>query len=64
MFFIMFLSDKLDFLNKLSNLDKETAEMIKEKVSQNKKSGLEKDQIFLTRMLLLIKKFKKRFLLN
>ena len=56
-FYNVFLSDKLDFLNKLSNLDKETAEMIKEKVRSEIKSGLEKDQILSDEDALLIKKF-------
>ena len=59
-FYNVFLSDKLDFLNKLSNLDKETAEMIKEKVRSEIKSGLEKDQILSDEDALLIKKFIKK----
>ena len=59
-FYNVFLSDKLDFLNKLSSLDKETAEMIKEKVRSELKSGLEKDKILSDEDALLIKKFIKK----
>ncbi len=59
-FYNVFLSDKLDFLNKLSSLDKETAEMIKEKVRSEIKSGLEKDKILSDEDALLIKKFIKK----
>ncbi len=56
-FYNVFLSDKLDFLNKLSSLDRETAEMIKDKVRSELKSGLEKDKILSEEDALLIKKF-------
>ncbi len=56
-FYNVFLSDKLDVLNKLSSLDKETAEMIKDKVRSELKSGLEKDRILSDEDALLIKKF-------
>ena len=59
-FYNVFLSDKLDFLNKLSSLDKETAEMIKEKVRSEIRSGLEKDKILSDEDALLIKKFIKK----
>ena len=44
-FYNVFLADKLEILNKISNLDKNTAEMIKDKVRSEIKSGLEKDRI-------------------
>ena len=56
-FYNVFLSDKFDFLNKLSSLDRETAEMIKDKVRSELKSGLEKDKILSEEDALLIKKF-------
>ena len=56
-FYNVFLSDKFDFLNKLSSLDRETAEMIKDKVRSELKSGLEKDKILSGEDALLIKKF-------
>ena len=59
-FYNVFLSDKLDFLNKLSSLDKETAEMIKEKVRSEIRSGLEKDKILSDEDALLIKRFIKK----
>ena len=59
-FYNVFLSDKLDFLNKLSSLDRETAEMIKDKVRSELKSGLEKDKILSEEDALLIKKFIKK----
>ena len=61
-FYNVFLSDKLDFLNKLSSLDKETAEMIKDKVRSEIRSGLEKDKILSDEDALLIKRFIKDFL--
>ena len=62
-FYNVFLSDKLDVLHKLSSLDKETAEMIKDKVRSELKSGLEKKQILSNEDAILIKKFieKLRF---
>ena len=59
-FYNVFLSEKLDILNKLSNLDKETAEMIKDKIRSEIKSGLEKDKILSDEDALLIKKFIKK----
>ncbi len=56
-FYNIFLSDKLDILNKLSSLDKETAEVIKNKVRSELKSGLEKNKILSEEDALLIKKF-------
>ena len=56
-FYTVLLSDKFDFLNKLSSLDRETAEMIKDKVRSELKSGLEKDKILSEEDALLIKKF-------
>ena len=56
-FYNIFLSDKLDILNKLSSLDRETAEMIKNKVRSELKSGLEKKQILSDDDAILIKKF-------
>ena len=44
-FYNIFLADKLDILNKLSNMDKETAVIIKKKIRSEIRSGLEKDQI-------------------
>ena len=56
-FYNIFLSDKLDVLNKLSSLDKETADLIKDKVRSELKSGLEKEQILSDEDAILIKKF-------
>ena len=56
-FYNVFLSDKLDILTKLSCLDKETADLIKDKVRSELKSGLEKEQILSNEDALLIKKF-------
>ena len=56
-FYNVFLSDKLDILNKLSSLDKETAEMVKDKIRSELKSGLEKKQILSNEDAILIKKF-------
>ena len=42
-FYNVFLSDKLDVLNKLSSLDKESAEVIKDKSRAELRSGLEKE---------------------
>ena len=44
-------------MNKLSSLDKETAEMIKNKVRSELKSGLEKEKFYLNEDAILIKKF-------
>lgn len=59
-FYNVFLSDKLEFLNKLSKFDRETAEMIKNKVRSELKSGLEKEKILSDEDALLIKKFLKK----
>ena len=56
-FYNTFLSDKLDILNKLSSLDKESADMIKDKIRSEIRSGLEKDKILSDEDALLIKKF-------
>ncbi len=56
-FYNIFLADKLDALNKLSNLDKNTAEIIKDKLRSELKSGLEKDRILSDEDAVLIKKF-------
>mgnify|MGYP001337361103 CR=1 FL=1 len=56
-FYNIFLADKLDILNKLSNLDKNTAEILKDKVRSELKSGLEKDRILSNEDAVLIKKF-------
>ena len=56
-FYNVFLSDKLDVLNKLSSLDKETAELIKDKIRSEIRSGLEKERILSDEDALLIKKF-------
>tara|TARA_B100001564_G_C20609447_1_gene656847 strand:+ start:823 stop:1101 length:279 start_codon:yes stop_codon:yes gene_type:complete len=56
-FYNVFLSDKLDVLSKLSNLDKETAELIKDKIRSEIRSGLEKERILSDEDALLIKKF-------
>lgn len=59
-FYNVFLSEKLDILNKLSSLDKETAEMVKNKIRSELRSGLEKDKILSDEDALLIKKFIKK----
>ena len=56
-FYNVFLADKLDILSKLSSLDKETAEIIKDKIRSEIKSGLEKEQVLSEEDALLIKKF-------
>ncbi len=56
-FYNIFLADKLDVLNKLSSLDKNTAEIIKDKLRSELKSGLEKDRILSDEDAILIKKF-------
>ena len=56
-FYNVFLSDKLDILSKLSSLDKESAEVIKDKIRSELKSGLEKERILSDDDALLIKKF-------
>jgi hypothetical protein len=59
-FYNVFLSDKLDIFKKLSSLDKETAEMVKDKIRSELRSGLEKDKILSDEDALLIKKFIKK----
>ena len=59
-FYNVFLSDKLEVLNKLSSLDKGTAEMIKNKIRSELKSGLEKEKILSDEDVILIKKFIKK----
>ena len=56
-FYNVFLSDKLDVLSKLSSLDKESAEVIKDKIRSELKSGLEKERILSDDDALLIKNF-------
>ena len=56
-FYNVFLSDKLEVLNKLSTLDKGTAEMFKNKIRSELKSGLEKEKILSDEDAILIKKF-------
>ena len=56
----VFLADKLEILNKLSTLDNNTAEMIKDKIRSEIKSGLEKDRILSNEDAILIKKFIKK----
>ena len=56
-FYNVFLSDKLDVLSKLSSLDKETAELIKDKIRSEVRSGLEKERILSDEDALLIKEF-------
>ena len=59
-FYNIFLADKLDILNKLSNMDKETAVIIKKKIRSEIRSGLEKDQILSEDDAKLIKEFIKK----
>ena len=56
-FYNTFLADKLDFLEKISSLDKNTAEIIKEKLRSEMQSGIEKNQILSDEDAILIKKF-------
>tara|TARA_A100001011_G_scaffold321893_1_gene343011 strand:+ start:344 stop:622 length:279 start_codon:yes stop_codon:yes gene_type:complete len=56
-FYNTFLSDKLEVLAKLSSLDKESADMIKDKIRSEIRSGLKKDKILSDEDALLIKKF-------
>ena len=51
------MSDKLDILSKLSNMDKETAVIIKNKIRSELNSGLKKERILSEEDALLIKKF-------
>ena len=59
-FYNVFLADKLDILNKLSNMDKNTAEVIKNKIRSEIRSGLEKDKILSKEDALLIREFIKK----
>tara|TARA_A100001011_G_C14200383_1_gene795389 strand:- start:360 stop:641 length:282 start_codon:yes stop_codon:yes gene_type:complete len=59
-FYNVFLADKLEILNKLSSLDNNTAEMVKDKIRSEMKSGLEKDRILSNEDAILIKKFIKK----
>ena len=59
-FYNVFLADKLEILNKLSSLDNNTAEMVKDKIRSEMKSGLEKDRILSSEDAILIKKFIKK----
>ena len=52
-----FLAEKLDVLNKLSKIDKNTAEVIKDKLRSELRSGLEKERILSKEDADLIKKF-------
>ena len=52
-----FLAEKLDVLNKLSKIDKNTAEVIKDKLRSELRSGLEKDRILTEKDANLIKQF-------
>ena len=56
-FYNIFLADKLEILNKISNLDKNTAEVLKDKIRSEIKSGIEKDRILSDEDAILIKKF-------
>jgi len=56
-FYNIFLADKLEILNKISNLDKSTAEVLKDKIRSELKSGIEKDKILSDEDAVLIKKF-------
>mgnify|MGYP001482310572 FL=1 len=53
----IFLADKMEMINKLSSLDKEAAEVIKNKIRDEIKSGLEKDRILSPEDANLLKKF-------
>ncbi len=53
----IFLADKMEMINKLSSLDKEAAEVIKNKIRDEIKSGLEKDRILSQEDAKLLKKF-------
>ena len=59
-FYNVFLADKLEILNKLSTLDNNTAEMVKDKIRSEIKSGLEKDRILSSEDAILIKKLIKK----
>ena len=59
-FYNIFLADKLEILNKISNLDKNTAEVLKDKIRSEIKSGIEKDKILSDEDAILIKKFLEK----
>tara|TARA_Y100001970_G_C13999370_1_gene732507 strand:- start:537 stop:821 length:285 start_codon:yes stop_codon:yes gene_type:complete len=59
-FYNVFLADKLEVLNRISNLDKDTADMIKDKIRDEIKSGLEKDRILSEEDTIIIKKLIKK----
>ena len=59
-FYNIFLADKLEILNKISNLDKSTAEILKDKIRSELRSGIEKDKILSDEDAVLIKKFLEK----
>ena len=59
-FYNIFLADKLEILNKISNLDKNSAEVLKDKIRSEIKSGIEKDKILSDEDAVLIKKFLEK----
>ena len=59
-FYNIFLADKMDVINKISKMDKESAEVIKNKIRLEIKSGLEKDKILSDEDAKLIKQFIKQ----
>tara|TARA_B100001057_G_C22830846_1_gene943350 strand:+ start:1853 stop:2137 length:285 start_codon:yes stop_codon:yes gene_type:complete len=59
-FYNIFLADKLEVLNRISNLDKNTADMIKDKIRDEIKSGLEKDRILSEDDAIILKKLIKK----
>ena len=59
-FYNIFLADKLEILNKISNLDKSTAEVLKDKIRSELRSGIEKDKILSDEDAVLIKKFMEK----
>ena len=56
-FYNTFLAEKLEVLNKLSKMDKNTAEVIKDKLRSELRSGLEKERILTKEDADLIKRF-------
>tara|TARA_A100001011_G_C14198789_1_gene794710 strand:+ start:517 stop:798 length:282 start_codon:yes stop_codon:yes gene_type:complete len=56
-FYNIFLADKMEIINQLSNLDKNTADVMKNKIRNEIRSGLEKDRILSQDDAQLIKKF-------
>jgi hypothetical protein len=59
-FYNIFLADKLEIFNKISNLDKDTAEILKDKIRSELRSGIEKDKILSDEDAVLIKKFMEK----